>query len=630
MSVITTTIRMEDSQFFARLNQMEARLASLAGNFTAIATRMAASFGPIAGGVVGVTGAVLGLKKAITEAANMEQLETSFTVLIGSAQVAQETLAKLQKFADETTFQMPELAGAAKQLIAFGVGAGEVVGTLRMLGDVAAGLNIPLSELTDVYGRNLVQGRLFSRDIYQFQGRGIPIIAALAKQFNVAENEIMGMVEAGQVGSKQMVAAFQDMTKEGGIFAGMLAKQSKTFNGMMSTLADNITAVFREFGKPLMEALKPVVETLIQRVKDMVPAAQEFGQRVARVVKGLYDAFQAGTLSEVVSTALEYGFMKAMNALAAGLEKALAVAGGAFAVVLGNPQFWDGLLKTLLGIAGQFGAAILRAFEKPLAYVQAFMEKAMDGSLFNDDAELAARKRVNETRSDIVNPIMSGAAYRTKQGTATPADAEVIRLYDEAVAVALDQIRRERAGDPQFDTVGMRADRILSEGGPRFGFSGAGLNASEIAKEGAGLVKEGAELMRKPAGDFLEAAKLIAANYEPAALYDEEKLRALEARLRKAFPAIPGVGVAGDSDKARAVTGGGGIIGGSASDIIADSLAKIGGGGGVAGISAALEEAREQTAELKTQTVVLTDIKEGIRRMERFTGNGVIDITVMA
>ena len=308
MSVITTTIRMEDSQFFSHLNQMEARLAALAGNFAGIAGRMAMAFAPVAAGVGGVTLALLGMHKAVDEAAKMEQLQTSFEVLIGSADVAKKTLQDLQRFADETTFQMPEVAGAAKQLLAFGVGAKDVVNTLRMLGDVAAGLNIPLSELTDVYGRNLVQGRLFSRDIYQFQSRGIPIVAALAKQFGVAENELMGLVEAGQVGSEQMVKAFQDMTKEGGLFSGMLARQSRTFNGLMSTLADNIMARFREFGEPIIQVLKPAVEGIIERVKEMGPAAQEFGQRVARVIAGLQAAFASGQLSDVVATALELGF----------------------------------------------------------------------------------------------------------------------------------------------------------------------------------------------------------------------------------------------------------------------------------------------------------------------------------
>lgn len=610
MSVLTTTIRMEDSAFFASLNRMEGRLSGLATGFGALAGRMATAFVPVAAGIGTVTAAMFGLKKSVTEAANMEQLQTSFSVLIGSADVAKQTLADLQKFADETTFQMPEVAGAAKQMIAFGVGAKDVVGTIRMLGDVAAGLNIPLSELTDVYGRNLVQGRLFSRDIYQFQSRGIPIIAALAKQFGVAESEIMGMVEAGKVGSTEMVKAFEDLTGKGGQFAGMLAKQSKTFNGMMSTLADNIGAVFRRFGEPLLVVLKPVVDRLIQGVKDMAPAAQRFGETVARIISGLQGAFKSGKFTELVGLSLELGFAKAMNALAGGLETTLAIAGAAFSQLFGNADFWDGFTKAMIGVAGQFGAALLRAFEKPLAYVQAWFEDLAPGgdlSRRRDADKLASEQlRANDPRfkglseGDINGPFGS-------VGMRLAGNTEGL-ARQSAFLQAKDELAAKLAKEMGVTSLEEKASAILSNGGVRFGFGGEALNAGGIAQNGQDMVREGLDLLKKPAIDFLASAKLLAAAYQPAALYDEAKLNAIKERLKNLFPELPKDGEAGDAANARKGKKPGEITGGDYA-IVADSLAKIGGGGGFAGVNAVLAEARETNAELRTVNKTLVELK---------------------
>jgi tape measure domain-containing protein len=132
--------------------------------------------------------------------------------MLGSAEQAKSMMAQITQFAAETNFETPELADASKSLVAFGVAQQQVIPTMRMLGDISAGLNQPIGELAQLFGKAKVQGRLFAEDINQFQGRGIPLVQQLAKNFGVAEGEIRGMVAEGKVGFPQLVAALAEMT----------------------------------------------------------------------------------------------------------------------------------------------------------------------------------------------------------------------------------------------------------------------------------------------------------------------------------------------------------------------------------------------------------------------------------
>lgn len=186
-------------------------------------------------------------------AAEAEQAEIAFGVMLGSTDKAKTLLADLAQFGAETPFELPGLRDAAKSLLAFGTPAEEMLPTLRALGDVASGLNIPLNDLSQIYGKARVQGRLFMEDINQLSGRGIPIITLLAEQFGVAEGEVRKLVEKGKVGFPQLEQAFADMTKTGGQFAGMMDQQSASLLGRWSTLMDGIGAIARDIGQIIIE-----------------------------------------------------------------------------------------------------------------------------------------------------------------------------------------------------------------------------------------------------------------------------------------------------------------------------------------------------------------------------------------
>ncbi|CAB4151475.1 Phage tail tape measure protein [uncultured Caudovirales phage] len=215
-------------------------------------------------GAVGFAAATAAVLTFVKAGASFEQTTVAFTTMLGSADKAKELLKELSEFAASTPFQLPELENASKSLLAFGFSQKQIIPTMRQLGDVASLLNIPLGDLSEIYGKARVSGRLFAEDVNQLTGRGIPVIAEFAKQFGVTEDKVKGLVEAGVIGFSNLETAIASMTSEGGQFFGGMKAQSETLAGLWSTLSDELGAVARTIGEQLVPILKPFVEKLIE------------------------------------------------------------------------------------------------------------------------------------------------------------------------------------------------------------------------------------------------------------------------------------------------------------------------------------------------------------------------------
>lgn len=217
-----------------------------------------------------------------------QQLEVAFNTMLGSAEKASSLMQQLTRTAAITPFGLQDVAGGAKQLLAYGVASENVNDTLIRLGDIAAGLSIPLNDLVYLYGTTMTQGRMFTQDLRQFQGRGIPLADELAKQFGVTKDKVGELVTAGKVGFDEMHKAIVSMTSDGGKFGGLMEAQSKTITGQISNIEDAIDSMFNEIGKSSEGAINAALGGVSTLVENWQTVADTIGAVV--VMFGSYKA----------------------------------------------------------------------------------------------------------------------------------------------------------------------------------------------------------------------------------------------------------------------------------------------------------------------------------------------------
>lgn len=240
--------------------------------------------------------AVAKLKEYVTEVAKVrgefQQLEIAFNTMLGSKAQADALMSQLIKTAATTPFNMGDIANSAKQLLAYGVEAEKVNETLIRLGDIAAGLSIPINDLAYLYGTTMVQGRLYTQDLNQFLGRGIPLTAELAKQFGVTESKVKTLVTEGKVGFPEVEKAIIALTSEGGKFGGLMEAQSKSITGQISNLEDAVEQMFNEIGK----SSEGVISDSIGVIALLVENWRTVGSVILSVVAG-YGAYKAAVIT---------------------------------------------------------------------------------------------------------------------------------------------------------------------------------------------------------------------------------------------------------------------------------------------------------------------------------------------
>ncbi len=170
--------------------------------------------------IAGAVGGVFVLREArdfVSKVAQVrgefQQLEVAFSTMLGSKEKADRLMAQVVDFAAKTPFDLQGVAGGTKQLLAYGSASEEVTEELKMLGNIASGLSIPLNDMVYLYGTTRTQGRMYTQDLKQFMGRGIPIADELAKILGTQKDKIQEMVSAGKIGFPEVQKALQNMTK---------------------------------------------------------------------------------------------------------------------------------------------------------------------------------------------------------------------------------------------------------------------------------------------------------------------------------------------------------------------------------------------------------------------------------
>ena len=249
----------------------------------------------------------------------MQQLEVAFTTMLQSGEKAASLLADAVEFAAKTPFDLQGVAGGIRQLLAYGSTAEDVIEEVEMLGNVSAGLSVPLNDMIYLFGTLRAQGRAMTVDIRQFAGRGVPIYEELAKVLGVTRQEVSALITEGKVGFPEVEQAFRNMTSEGGMFYNLMREQSKTITGQISNLQDSISQMFNAIG----QQSEGVITSAISGLSWMVEHYQEIGRVLGNIV-AIYGSYRAALIAVAASQKLVVasGTIKAFLSLARSITSA--------------------------------------------------------------------------------------------------------------------------------------------------------------------------------------------------------------------------------------------------------------------------------------------------------------------
>lgn len=347
------------------------------------------SFKRIGRTVAGVF-AVSQIKDFITHVATVrgefQQLEIAFKTMLGSAGQADVLMTQLVKTAATTPFGLKDIGQAAKQLLAYGVAANDVNSTLIRLGDIAAGLSIPINDLAYLYGTTMVQGRLYTADLNQFLGRGIPLMEELAKQFGVAENQVKQLVEDGKVGFPEVQKAIENLTNEGSKFGGLMEAQSKTITGQISNIEDAIDSMFNTIG----QSQEGVINTSLGLVSTLIENWETVGNILLTVI-ATYGAYKAA----VIAVAAAHKLMNIWGTVSAFLSLTTSIRSAKDAMLLFNMAVKANPLGLVLSVLAAAVTAFLAFRKSTDEAADALKKEREEAEAFNKQVSESAGKAIS-------------------------------------------------------------------------------------------------------------------------------------------------------------------------------------------------------------------------------------------
>lgn len=246
-------------------------------------------------------GAVAGVKYNAT----IEQYQTSFEVMTGSAEKAAEIVQQLTKIGAETPFEMTGLAETTQLLMNYGFTADDAMDKMMMLGDISQGSADKMNRIAMAYGQMSSAGKVQLEDIKQMIEAGFNPLQEISQTTGESMESLYNRISKGTISIDEITASMERSTSAGGKYFQSMEKQSQTVSGQLSTLKDNVMQLLGSLSSGISDVLGgdilPAINEMLGNLNDAFQTGgfqgflDELGSAVP-AIQGITDAI--GTLTE--------------------------------------------------------------------------------------------------------------------------------------------------------------------------------------------------------------------------------------------------------------------------------------------------------------------------------------------
>lgn len=188
------------------------------------------------------------LNTFIKDASDYEAMLTNLSVAFGGVAESQDMFKRLQEFASQTPFTLPQAVKAATTFKSVGIETKKIIPTLALLGDLAKGNNEAFNHMALNYSQILSRGFANQRDLNEFSTWGVSVTKTLKD---------MGV--DGVASAQAVTNALIKLTSEGQPFFQSMVSNAKTYSGILAQMKDSYQRLSADIGDYMLPSAKSSV-----------------------------------------------------------------------------------------------------------------------------------------------------------------------------------------------------------------------------------------------------------------------------------------------------------------------------------------------------------------------------------
>ena len=191
---------------------------------------------------------------ALQTADNFQTAKNQFGTLLQDMEAGAGLFNEIKAFNNVTPFNLDTLTQATNVLIGAKVPIQDLQAQLTKFGDLSQGNSQKMTSYVNAFSQAAAKGKADMQVLNTYLHQGVPILDALAKNFNVTTAEIVEMSSQGKISFQDFSKALDDLTAAGGQYFGGMELASKSLAAMQEGLNEAVNSLAASFGEMLLPA----------------------------------------------------------------------------------------------------------------------------------------------------------------------------------------------------------------------------------------------------------------------------------------------------------------------------------------------------------------------------------------